>query len=325
MKVALSIGCLALFFASCQKDLSVKEDSKSLSVSSDALLPLPCHSTSFITDYPVVAGKVPPFKFIKTLYSDTRVKTIQMFSRMFPIWQTYLPYGIELNGQFSYGPNRAYLKGSRKVWVHYNFGNGEMKRLMSTKNVNLKFYLNAQGYCYRVTDLDRSQGVEEYQEAEVLAVNFQGGEDPTKISTIYVPEDAETQTENRFYYPVYDQYGNVLTYDRPYNRWAPYLTYTYDYTKPRGTKNYSFIPSQNWFNQEYSLLEVMQWLPQSNHQRKSVAASFFPYAIPTYPFNTGEKIVQSQVYKNFQFDSKGNQTSVTYGDNVPQRTTWYCK
>ncbi|HTF31887.1 MAG TPA: hypothetical protein VK625_23680 [Flavitalea sp.] len=39
----------------------------------------------------------------------------------------------------------------------------------------------------------------------------------------------------------------------------------------------------------------------------------------------GTKVTQSQVYKNYVFDAKENQTSLTYGDNLPQKTTWYCK
>lgn len=317
MKVAVSIGFLALLFASCQKDLSIKEKEASLSatVSSDALLPLPCHSTSFITDYPIVVGMVPPFTFTKTLYSDTRVKTINMVTRKYPIHQFFNRESIELSGQFSYGPNRAYLKGTKKRWLYYNFGNGVMKQLISTKNVNLKFYINAEGYCTRITDLNNLSGPSESQEADVLIILYSA---PSTVQSISVAEDPELMVGNQYYYPVYDQYGNVITFSTPYNPRAANLIYTYDYTKPRGTKNYSYIPSQNWISQEYSLLEVMQWLPQSNHQRKSVAATFW---LP----NTNDKITQSQVYKNYQFDAKGNMTSVTYGDNVPQRTTWYCK
>lgn len=315
MKVAVSIGFLALLFASCQKDLSVKEKEASLSatVSSDALLPLPCHSTSFISDYPIVVGMVPPFTYTKTLYSDTRVKTINMVTRKNPIHQFFNRESFEWSGQFSYGPNKAYLKGTKKTWLYYNFGNGEMKRLMSTQPVDLLFIFNAQGYCTNVID----QTIEPGSYAEVLYIEYAFW-DPQRVTHVKVIPNPLDQALNVNYYPVYDDYGNVLTYEAPWNYRVPNLTYTYDYSKPRGTKNYSFIPSQNWFSQEYSLLEVMQWLPQSNHQRKSVAATFW---LP----NTNDKITQSQVYKNYQFDEKGNMTSVTYGDNVPQRTTWYCK
>lgn len=315
MKLAFYVGSLALLFASCQKNLSEKDAALSITVASDALLPLPCHSTSFVTDYPVVAGAVPPFTFTKTLYSDTRVKTIYMVTRKNPIHQFFNRESIELSGQFSYGPNRAYLKGTKKIWSHYNYGNGVMKKLLETKNVNLKFYFTPEGICERVTDLNYNT-TPAIEDAEYTA--FYIGWENKKMVGFYVKPDPGDPFVTNFYYPIYDQYGNVLTYDIHPNSGVPNLTYTYDYTKPRGTKNYSYIPSQNWFSQEYSLLEVMQWLPQSNHQRKSVSVAFW---LP----NTTERVVQSQVYKNYQFDARGNQTSVTYGDNVPQKTTWYCK
>lgn len=53
----LPLALLVLLF-SCQKDHTVSEDFKSATVSSDALLPLPYHSTSFVTDYPA-NGSVP--------------------------------------------------------------------------------------------------------------------------------------------------------------------------------------------------------------------------------------------------------------------------
>lgn len=314
MKVALCIGGLALLFASCQKNLSNKEASLSATVSSDALLPLPCHSTSFVSEHPIVVGMVPPFTYTKTLYSDTRVKTIYMVTRKNPISQYFNRESIELSGQFSYGPNRAYLKGTKKTWLYYNFGNGIMKQLTSTKNVNLKFYFTPEGICERITDLDKLKTDDEGAEFILFHIGWENN----KIVGFYVTPDPAFPFVTNFYYPIYDQYGNVLTYDTHPNPGVANLTYTYDYTKPRGTKNYSYIPSQNWFSQEYSLLEVMQWLPQSNHQRKSVAATFWPP-------NSNQPIVQSQVYKNYQFDAKGNMISVTYADNIPQRTTWYCK
>lgn len=64
---------------------------------------------------------------------------------------------------------------------------------------------------------------------------------------------------------------------------------TYDYKIPRGTRNYSFIPSQNLISQEYSLMEVMQWLPPPTHQRKGVGGTFTV---------NGKTIHQNQVYKN---------------------------
>jgi hypothetical protein len=78
----------ALLLTACQKDLSSTNDAiTSEAVSSDALLPLPCHTIAFNIDKPAVAGEVPPFSFTKTLYSDTRVKTIHMISRVNPIFR----------------------------------------------------------------------------------------------------------------------------------------------------------------------------------------------------------------------------------------------
>lgn len=93
---------------------------------------------------------------------------------------------------------------------------------------------------------------------------------------------------------------------------------TYDYTVPATNKRYNYIPSQNLISQPFSLLEVMQWLPPSTHQRKGVTGTFYPY-------NNSYKVAQSQTYKNHKFDSKGNLLSYTYADNAPQKTTWFCK
>ena len=97
MKIVFAAFTALAVFTSCQKELTVKNESiHAEAISSDALLPLPCHSLSYRTDYPVVAGKQPPFQFTKTLYSDTRVKTIHMISRAVPdhpyykkqVWET---------------------------------------------------------------------------------------------------------------------------------------------------------------------------------------------------------------------------------------------
>lgn len=318
MKFAFTALNVIVLFASCQKDLSPKEEFVNGEiVSSDALTPLPCHTTAFISNYPVKAGEVPPFRFSKTLYVDSRVKTINMLSRVYPIHSQYKKHAVELIGTFSYGPGVAYLKGTSQVWEYYKTSTGAgAKRSISKKNVSYKFYFTAAGYSKKVTAVASA-------EREVLAVYFDS--DPQLVSGIYLPEDPIKLEGAAYYYPIYDKYNNLLSYDLPYNRWASRLSYTYDYTIPRNGKNYSFIPSQNLISQEYSLLEVMQWLPQSNHQRKSVSGIFFPYKKSTYPFNTGQKVVQTQYYFNYKFDSRKNQISLTYADNVLQKTTWFCE
>lgn len=315
MKVALKVAALALIFASCQKNLSDKEESLSSTISSDASLPLNCHSLSLVTEYPIIPWKVPPFTFTKTLYTNGRVNRISMTTRKNFIHQFFNGESIELTGQFSYGPNLAFLKGVKKIYSHGRYADGTYRKLVLQRNVNLKFYMTPEGFCTRITDLDRASGSEPWQEPEVLAVNFNV---VPNISTIMVAEDPELGIQASTYYPVYDQYGNITTFNTPYNFHAPYLTYTYDYNAPRGTKNFSYVPSQNTISQEYSLLETMQWLPQSNHQRKSVSTTFW---MP----NSSEKHVQTQKYQNYQFDAKGNMTSFTYADNIPVRTTWHCR
>ncbi len=122
-----------------------------------------------------------------------------------------------------------------------------------------------------------------------------------------------TGNSSILYSPIPDQFGNITSFEVSRNP-EHYFHIEYDYSAVRGTKNFSFIPSQNLISQEYSLLEVMQWLPQNTHQRKSAGGAFLV---------NGVYVNQEQVYKNYQFDTNGNQTSLTYGDNILQKTTWH--
>jgi hypothetical protein len=317
MKIALSAAVLLLLVSGCQKNLSGTKDSiNGETLSSDALTPLPCHSISFKIDKADVPGEVPTFRFTKTLYSDTRVKTINMLSRVNPIYPGYQKQAVELIGTFTYGPNEAYLKGTSQVWEYYKTSSGAAARKsISKKNIDWRFYFNTQGYCNTVADRGRTP------QAELLSVYYPTGTTDF-IGAVYVYSHAPGNYDLGINYKtVTDASGNILSFTTPADGYRQgknsYVTYTYDYSIPRGSKNYSFIPSQNLISQEYSLLEVMQWLPQAKHQRKGVSGVFY--------LANGTKIEQKQVYKNYQFDSKGNQLSVTYGDNVPQRTTWFCK
>jgi hypothetical protein len=323
-KSLLPVLGAVLLFSACQKNLSTSDDAITAeAVSTDALLPLPCHSISFTIDKPAVAGEVPPFSFTKTLYSDTRVKTIHMLSRVNPIYPGYAKQAVELTGTFTYGTNRAYLKGTSQVWEYYKTSTGAAaKKSISKKNVSLKFYFETQGFATgmvkRITDLTQSpNATEEWMEHEILWTAWSN--EPNGGSLIFVARPDRAGNAGIYYYTRNDQYGNPVDFYFPYNTkgYVSYVTYSYDYNIPRGNKNYCFIPSQNLISQEFSLLEVMQWTPQPFHQRKGVAGVFY--------LANNTKVVQSQVYKNYQFDAKGNQISVTYGDNVPQRTTWYCK
>jgi hypothetical protein len=310
MKIGLSSIAFVLLFASCQKDLSDKEESKSLSVASDALLPLPCHSTSFVSDHPIEPGKQPPFKFTKTLYSDTRVKTINMLSRAVPNHPAYKKQMWETIGQFAYATNKATFTGTKQLWEYYKTSTGAgARKSISKKNISLTFHFNSNGYVFNVHN-NYAQSLP----SDALLIEY----NPSNPHSIADIEITSASAEGpKLYDPQSDQFGNMrylFTTGYPYN---PGLVFTYDYTAPRGSKNYSFIPTQNWISFEYNLCEVMQWLPQPMHQRKTVNVEFW--------INPTTEIIQGQQYKNYKFDSKGNQTSLTYGDNILQKTTWYCK
>lgn len=309
---------MLLIFSSCQK--AYKDDSKNgETVSSNALAPLPCHSTSFITNYPTNAGAIPPFKFTKTLYVDTRVKTINMLARAVPVYAAYRPQACEIIGTFTYGTNTAYFKGTKEIWEYYKTSTGAgARKSVSKKNVYWRFSFNPNtGFCEIVYDMLYGGVIVE------LSYDYTN---PKMLTNIYLPEHPDRGPSGAIlYYVTNDQYGNISTFYFPYNRWISYPSYTYDYTKPRVAKNLSYVPSQNLICQEYSLLEVMQWLPPSTHLRKTTSGTFYPYPTSTYPFNTGTKIVQSQTYYNQSFDAKGNMTSYTYADHVLQKTSWFCK
>lgn len=305
-----------LLFAACRKDESATQAVTVNSVNSDVLLPLPCHAVAFASDYPVVPGEVPPFRFSKTQYADGRIRSISMSSRRFPNYPTFPKQAVELSGNLSYATNTGFFKGTREVWEYYLANGVGARRLISKRDLSYRFDFTPEGFCNKVSGPDEGGSV-------VLSVNYDA--DSHQISFIGVSENADLSAGAAFFYPSFDQYGNVLRYDQVYSRWGSILSYTYDYSKPRGSKNYNYIPSQNWISSEFNLLEVMQWVPQAMHQRKGVSVTFYPYETSTYPFNTGKGVTQSQTYSNFKFDARGNQTYLTYGDNVAQRTTWVCQ
>ena len=319
MKYFLLASVVLLLFASCQKQVSTSKALQAETLASDALLPLSCHSISFATDYPIRPGEVPPYRFSKTLYPDTRVKTISMLSRVNPIYPGYQKRAVELNGTFTYASATAYLKGTSEVWEYYKTATGAgARRSVSKKSINWRLYFTEYGYCHYITNLSDIPN----QPAAALLEVYYPTDRPNLIAAVNVYDKAPGNYDSAIYYNVTaDQYGNILSFvscTNCYNQGKnSYPTYTYDYNIPRGSKNYSFIPSQNLLSQAYSLLEVMQWVPPSTHQRKTVAGVFF---LPN-----GSKVTQSQTYNNYKFDAIGNEISLTYGDNVLQKTTWYCK
>jgi len=316
MKHVCSALAIIVFFSGCQKQFTSKDEVTTVVVASDAVSPLKCHTLTFTSDYPAKPGEVPPFSFRKTQYPDARIKTIWMISRRFPIHPAFKKEAVELIGTFTYAanntqnrpsaPHLAFLKGTREVWEYYKTPAGAgARRSISKENLNWKFYFSARGYCVGLVDLDKTRP--------------SGGEVPIEeylLEVVYNTENPDQVDLYTYSYPYHDQYGNTISFYFPYGGMTSYFRITYDYTAPRGSKNYSYIPSQNLISQEVSLVEVMQWFPPGTHARKSAGG--------TFPVN-GVYVNQDQVYKNYQFDAKGNQISVTYGDNVLQKTTWHCQ
>jgi hypothetical protein len=248
-----------------------------------------------------------------------------MLSRNNPIHPAFKKEAVELIGTFTYAANPspdeyltnahlAFLKGTSEVWEYYRTSTGAPgKRSVSKRTINYRFHLNALGYCTAVIDLDRSRP-DETSYWYALEILYPLGSGWT-LQVMTTTRIGDMDVEN-YIWPEPDPYGNNISFTKVYTQPDSYYRITYDYLIPRGNKNYSFIPSQNLISQEYSLLEVMQWLPLGTHQRKAAGGTFKV---------DGQWVNQDQVYKNFQFDANGNQTSVTYGDDIVQRTTWHCQ
>lgn len=317
MKLVFQTLCVALFLVSCQKTITTDNDVITAVVASNDNSSLISHSLTFTSDYPVKPGEVPPFTFTKTLYPDHRVRTIRMLSRQNPIYPGFAKQAVELIGTFTYAsntsnepnpgnlpsPHLAYLKGTSEVWEYYKTSTGAgARRSVSKRNINYKIYLSPLGFCNQVVDLDQSAPGEYHY---LLLAEYVKGHGYELFSLVI---------DNQYYYAVRDQFGDLISFTFPsVNPPDSYFRIAYDYSSPVGSKNFSYIPSQNLISQEYSLMEVMQWTPPAIFARKSAGG--------TFKLN-GQWVNQDQVYKNYKFDANGNQTSLTYGDNVLQKTTW---
>jgi len=314
-----------LFLSSCQKNLASKDEVNTAIVASEANSPLKSHSLTFTSDYLVKPGEVPPFTFTKTLYSDARVKTIRMLSRKNPIYPGFKSEAEEIIGTFTYGslpgnqltPHAAYLKGTNETWEYYKLPSGAgARKSLGRKAINWRFKLDVKGFCRVIEDYNLPPT--SYGPTIIFDSNPNATDNSYLIKDSY---DSNGNVERKFGFFALDQYGNILRFQQRYssdlvqNPGESSFVITYDYNIPRGSKNYSFIPTQNLVCQEFSLLEVMQWVPQPTHQRKTGAGVFM---LPNHTI-----VTQSQVYQNYKFDANGNQTSLTYGDNILQKTTWH--
>ena len=305
MKKLLSFCSATILFVACQKNIDTTPATSinGESVSSDALTPLPCHTTSFSTNYSTVAGQVPPFRFTKTLYPDTRVKSINLLSRAFPNHANYKKQAYELIGNFSYTTNRAKFVGTRETWEYYKTTTGGAgRRSLGKKPVTYYFNFDpATGFCLRV-----GAGGYTYNHSIVELSYLDNSLSTAFLGMGDLPEGYPYD----YFYFKNDSRGNVTENFHVYNSRQTIVKYVYDYTRTGG--RYNYIPTQYAISFEFSLLEVMQWLPPEKNPRKGVSVQFYPYGNSTF-------VKQSQVYKNHAYDAKKNLISYTYGDNTLQK------
>lgn len=308
----LTLALLVLLF-SCKKDQTLLETSTSATVSSDALLPLPYHSTSFVTDYPA-NGSVPPFTFTKALYSDTRVKRLQMTSRgnvnAPALFGPDFAYNFDYT--FAYAPNKAIITRKYKKHTETTFSQPQQ----------FECIFNANGHCTSITYLPATPSP-----FPLVQMSFEySGKKLTHMMVGYhlLETGGLPSSQGGEFTINTDANGNVLSITPDYvihqALQIPSVSYTYNLNK---TGNYSYQPTQYLFSQWFSFLEVMQWLPMQVNERKSVNLSV---KLLDWSSGTGTPVVntvnQGQKYFNHQYDVNGNLTSYTYADGVAQKTTW---
>lgn len=298
MKILVVIVLLILTI-SCRKNLNSDPDASiTSSISSNALAPLKYHAISFTTGYPLLPGKVPPFTFTKTLYSDTRVKTLYMKSRFDANTASSTNQYYVWNYTFTYGTSSAKAKGTRKLY------NAKTGLLVRTFQDDLSFTFNSLGICTKITR--------------------QGNAEPLYYLLANSSVEMVFNTELYGFVGYKDSRGNVARYEGAWmSGYGNFITYTYDLSvAPKGSVFYQ--PTQYALDHWYSLLEVMQWAPaKMRNPRKSVTlaiSSPIPGEIEGYP--TPHHIYQGQKYLNHRYDVNGNLTSYTYGDGVLQKITW---
>jgi hypothetical protein len=287
-------------------------------IPTDTLSPRSCDSITFTTDYEVQPGKIPPFSYTKTLYPDSTVKTIRIMSRAIPDYNhSMYEYGLlayETIGTFTYSQNAAIFTGTTELWKYYTDSTGATGRNSVYKWNNVyNFSFNSSGYCTLMTEGN----------SPILELEYDNPGLPNTLSglTIYHPLDEHYEKYN---FDI-DSIGNPLRIIDNGNVYAYAVSFKYDYSRSGDRYNYS--PTEYAISQEYSLLEVMQWVPTSKNPRTSVAVHFLGIDSSGNPESSGGfyEVTQQQNYKNHIYDSNKNLVSYTYDDNVLQKTTWFCK
>lgn len=312
-------------FASCQKKIDVPADSGSINgdlvTSENALYPEPCHSLSFSTNYPIVAGKTPPFRFTKTQYASGRIKTINMLSRANPNHVAFKQQAWEVIGTFTYWSDKARLVGTKQLWEYYKTATGTAaRRSIVKRNIDLTFAFGL-GEPYDGTIEGEVKSVFNNVEGKQALRMLRNGavHNPFEIEVLQGSDEPEN------YFEAWHEWDGTqdVTIGSNSSSWALRKLIRIKYSpNPRFVEGYrAYQPTQNWISLEYTLCEVMGWVGwhglDGGDERSSVEVSFHPY-------NTAYKVVQSQVYKNHRY-AGANLLSYTYGDNVLQKTTWLCK
>lgn len=303
----LLLAFFVFFLSGCKKDIAdLRSSIDSEVVSSDALLPLKYHAVSFVTNYPVVKGKVPPFTFIKTQYADRRIKTLYMVSRYDANISTSTNQYYVSNYTFTYSTNAARAKGTRKL---YKATKGALIR---TFYDDLSFTFNSARICTKITAVGKPEPL-----YTLLS----------DLSSVFV-----FNTSSYGFVGYKDAKGNVKYFEGAWlSGFANSVSYTYDLlTLPKGMLLYQ--PTQYALDHWFSLLEVMQWAPgRPRNPRKSVSVSIVK---KIHMDNQGnviygpdgnpiiERVYQSQKYLNHKYDVNGNLISYSYGDGVLQKTIW---
>ncbi len=338
MKYLIGLIFACLLFASCQKKIDIPADSGSINgdfvENNNGVFVEPCHSTSFVTNYPVQAGKVPPFRFTKTHYASGRVKTFNMLSRANPIHPSFKPQAWEVIGTFTYdGKNKAFLKGTKQLWEYYkNSAGAAARKSIMKKDINLTFTFGL-GEPYDGTEIGEvTQVYNNIQRATALRLNHNAS-----VGYPFVIQVLSGSDEPDNYFEVWSSefYGerqpglrisSINTERGTQSSWSLRKTITFKFKQDRSETNVNRVyqPTQNWISLEYTICEIMGWVGfgldgiGSGSERTSVEVRFYPYS-------TSYLAVQSQHYRNHKYDGRGNLLSYTYSDGVLQKTSWVCK
>jgi hypothetical protein len=305
MRILLVLFAIAVM-SSCKKEIGQSPASVNADpIASNALQPLAFHATSFSSNYPMVTGKIPPFKMTKTLYSDNRVNSLKMVTRAVPNISSSAQRYYDWDYQISYTNNRAQVSGSRKL---YNVSATGVRSLVTTLWSTLYVDFNSAGYC---TEIYRIWGAtDQTPEYKQLALSLTYDATGKRLVNInaYDWNDDPHDTYKSFAVSSYAS-GTIF---RIKSR-ATIDEVNYSYNMQLTDDFFFYQPTQYAINQWYGFLEVMQWIPMPKMARTSVTL--------TFPSGSN-KIVQSQKYINHKYDLNKNLISYTYGDNVLQKTTW---